>query len=89
MLCPVIGPFFQGSVLALSFSGTLLVSMCNVYVALHAVSVMLHRMAFHLTGMVVALTPDNSTTKAYLCDEGGKISLFRCFKTNLLHIESL
>ena len=37
---------------------------------------MLHRMAFHLSGKVVALHLDNSTTKAYLCNQGGIVSHF-------------
>ena len=37
---------------------------------------MLHRMAFHLSGKVVALHLDNSTAKAYLCNQGGTVSSF-------------
>ena len=37
---------------------------------------MLHRMAFHLSGKVVALHLDNITAKAYLCNQGGTVSPF-------------
>ena len=37
---------------------------------------MLHRMAFCLSGKVVALHMDNSTAKAYLCNEDSKHLLF-------------
>ena len=37
---------------------------------------MLHRMDFYLFGKVVALHLDNSTAKAYLCNQGGTVSLF-------------
>ena len=37
---------------------------------------MLHRMAFHLSGKVVALHFDNSTAKAYLCNQGDTVSPF-------------
>ena len=37
---------------------------------------MLHRMALHLSGKVVALYLDNSTAKAYLCNQGGTVSPF-------------
>ena len=40
------------------------------------VAMMLHRMAFCLSGKVVALHLDNSTAKAYLCNQGGTVSLF-------------
>ena len=36
----------------------------------------LHKMAFHLTGKVVALHLDNSTAKAYLCNQGGTVYPF-------------
>ena len=41
-----------------------------------AFTTMLHRMAFCLSGKVVALHLDNSTAKAYLCNEGGTVSPF-------------
>ena len=37
---------------------------------------MLCLMVFHLYGKVVALLLDNSTTKAYLCNQGGTVSPF-------------
>ena len=37
---------------------------------------MLHRMGFCLSGKVVALHFDNSTAKAYLCNQGSTVSLF-------------
>ena len=37
---------------------------------------MLGRMAFHLSGKVVALHLDNSTAKAHLCNQGGILSPF-------------
>ena len=37
---------------------------------------MLHRMAFHLSGKVVALHLDNGTAKAYLCNQSGTVSAF-------------
>ena len=43
---------------------------------LQAVAVMLHRMAFCLSGKVVALHLDNSTTKVYLCNQCGTVSSF-------------
>ena len=37
---------------------------------------MLYRVAFHLSGKVVALHLDNNTAKAYLCKQGGTVSPF-------------
>ena len=71
--------YFQGSGLPLSVSGAWSGSLARAHIALHelqAVAVMLHRMAFHLSGKVVALHLDNSTTKAYLCNQGGTMSPF-------------
>ena len=53
--------------------------MCRAHIALQelqAIAMMLHRMAFHLSGKVVALHLDNSTAKAYLCNQGGTVSPF-------------
>ena len=36
----------------------------------------LHRMAFHLSGKVVALHLDNSTANAYRYNQGGTVSPF-------------
>ena len=41
---------------------------------LQAVAMMLHRMAFQLSGKVVALQLDKSSAKVYLCDQGGAVS---------------
>ena len=54
-------------------------SMYRIHIALQelqAVALMLCRMAFQLLGKVVALQPENSTTKAYLCNQGGTVLLF-------------
>ena len=66
--------YFQGSGLPLSVSGSWSGSMCRAHIALwelQAVVMMLHRMAFNLFGKAVALYLDNSTAKAYLCNQGG------------------
>ena len=71
--------YFQGSGLPLSVSGAWSGSLSRAHVALQelqAVAIMLHRMAFHLSGKVVALHLDNSTAKAYLCNHGGTVSPF-------------
>ena len=71
--------YFQGSGLSFSVSGVWSGSMCRANTALQelqAVAIMLHRMAFHLSGKVVALHLDNSTAKAYLCNQGGTVSPF-------------
>ena len=59
--------YFQGSGLPLSVSGAWSCSLCRAHIALQelqAVAIMLHRMAFCLSGKVVALHLDNSTAKA-------------------------
>ena len=80
MLHPLIRPFiFRGSGLPLSISGAWSGSLSRAHIALHelqAVAIMLHRMAFCLSGKVVALHLDNSTAKAYLCNQGGTVSPF-------------
>ena len=71
--------YFQGSGLPLSVSGAWSGSLCRAHIALQelqAVAIMLCRMAFHLSGKVVALHLDNSTAKAYLCNQGGTVSPF-------------
>ena len=71
--------YFQGSGLPLSVSGSWSGSMCRAHIALQklqAVAMMLHRMAFHLSGKVVALHLDNSMAKAYLCNQGDRVSPF-------------
>ena len=71
--------YFQGSGLPLSVNCASPGSLCRAHIALqelHGVAIMLHRMAFHLSGKVVALHLDNSTAKAYLCNQGGTVSPF-------------
>ena len=63
--------YFQGSGLPLSVSGQGSGSMCRAHIALQelqAIAMMLRRMAFHLSGNMVALHLDNRTAKAYLCN---------------------
>ena len=71
--------YFQGSSLPLSVSVPWSGSMCRAHIALQelqAIAVMLHRMAFCLSGKVVTLHLDNSTAKADLCNQGGTVSPF-------------
>ena len=61
--------YFQGSGLPLSVSGAWSGSLSRAHIVLQelqAVAIMLCRMAFHLSGKVVALHLDNSTAKAYV-----------------------
>ena len=70
---------FQGSGLPLSVSGVWSGSLCRAHISLQelqAVAIMLCRMAFCLSSKVVALHLDNSTAKAYLCNECGTVSPF-------------
>ena len=58
--------YFQGSGLPLSVSGSWLGSMCRSHIALQelqAITMMLHRMDFYLSGKLVALHLDNSSAK--------------------------
>ena len=69
--------YFQGYDLLLLVSGSWSSSICRAHIALQelpANSMMLHRMLFCLSGKVVTLLLDNSTSKAYLCNEGGTVS---------------
>ena len=53
--------------------------MCRAHIALQelkAIAMMLCRMAFHLSGKMVALHLDNSTAEACLCNQGGTVSPF-------------
>ena len=71
--------YFQGSGLPLFVSGSWSGSMCRAHIALQelwAIAMMLHRMAFCLSGKVVNLHLDNSTAKAYLCNQCGTVSPF-------------
>ena len=63
--------YFQGPGLPLLVSGPWSGSMCRAHIALQelqAVAMVLCRMAFHLSGKVVALHLDSSTAKVYLCN---------------------
>ena len=58
--------YFQGSGLPLSVSGAWSGSLCRAHIALQelqAVAIMLHGMAFQLSGKVIALHLDNSTAQ--------------------------
>ena len=71
--------YFQGSGLPLLVSGSWLGSLCRAHIALQelqAIVVMLCRMVLHLSGKVASLHLDNSTAKAYLCNQGGTMSPF-------------
>ena len=53
--------------------------MCRSHIALQElqpIAMMLHRMAFCLSGKAVALHLDNSTAKAYVCNQGGTVFPF-------------
>ena len=55
------------------------VLLCRAHIAsqeLQAIAMMLHSMAFHLPGKMVALHLDSITAKAYLCNKGGTVSPF-------------
>ena len=63
----------------MSCCGTWSGSMCKMHITLQelqVVALMLHKMAFHLSGQVVVLHLDNSTAKANLCNPGDISSLF-------------
>ena len=71
--------YFQGSGLPLVVSGSWSGSMCRAHIALQelrAIAMMLHRIVFCLSHKVVALHLDNSTAKAYVCNQGGTVSPF-------------
>ena len=71
--------YFQGSGLSLLVSGFWLGSMCRAHITLQQlqeVAMMLHQMAFWLSGKVVALHFDNSTASVYLCNQGGTVTPF-------------
>ena len=53
--------------------------MCRAHIVLQelqAIAIMLCRMAIYLSGKVVTLHLDNSSAKAYLCNQGGTLSPF-------------
>ena len=71
--------YFQGSGLPLLVSGAWSGSLSRVHIALQelqVVAIMFHRMAFHLSGKVVALHFDYSTAKVYLSNQGCTVSPF-------------
>ena len=71
--------YFQGLGLSLSVSGSWSGSMCRAHIALQelqSVAMMLCRMAFHLSGKVVALHLDNSMAKTYLWNQCVTVSPF-------------
>ena len=71
--------YFQGFGLPLLVSGSWSGSMCRAHIALQelqAIAMILCRMAFCLSGKVVTLHLDNSTAKAYLCNQGNTVSPF-------------
>ena len=53
--------------------------MCKAHIALQelwAVSMVLHRMGFWLSGKMVSLHLDNCSAKTYLCYQSGTVSPF-------------
>ena len=71
--------YFQGCGLPLLVSESWSGSMCRAHIALQElqdIAMMLHRMAFSLSGKVVALHLSNNTAKAYLCNQCGTVSPF-------------
>ena len=71
--------YFQESGLPVSVSGAWSGSLCRAHIPLQelqAVAIMLCRMAFCLSGKVVALHLDNSTAKVNLCNQGDTVSPF-------------
>ena len=80
---------FQGSGVPLLVSRPWSGSICRVHIALQelqAIAMMLHRMAFHLSGKVVAFHVDNSTAKAYLKSRWYSVSI--SLQAGLLDIKS-
>ena len=77
---PFIGPFIfrdLGYLYWLVVPGQVLcVGLIIALQELQVVAMILHRMAFHLSGKVVALHLDNCTAKAFLCNQGGTVSPF-------------
>ena len=76
MPCPLIGPFIFRNLVShyqLVYPGQVL---CVRHILLQSVAKMLCRMVFCLPGKVVVLHLDNSSAKAYLCNQGGTESPF-------------
>ena len=80
MACPLIGPFISRDLGYLyQLVDPFQVLYAGAHIALQelqAIAMMLCRMAFCLSGKVVALHLDNNTAKAYLCNQGGTVSPF-------------
>ena len=80
MPCPLIGPFiFRNLACHYQLVDPGLVLCVGLIVPLQefqVVTVILCRTAFHLSDKVVAFHLHNSTSKAYLCNQGGKCLLF-------------
>ena len=73
--------YLKGSGLPLSVGCAWSGSLSRAHIALQklqSVAIMLCKMAFCLSGKVVALHLNNSTAKAYLCNLGGTVSPFLC-----------
>ena len=71
--------YFQGFGFPHILQWNLVNSMCNIHTALQelqAAAIMLYRIAFQLSGKVLALHFDNSTANAYLGNQCGTPSLF-------------
>ena len=78
--------YFKAFGLPLSLCGSWSGSWCRAHIALQelqAVAIMIHRMAFCLSGKVVVLHLDNSTANAYLCNQDGTVFSFS-FQAGLL-----
>ena len=77
---PLIGPFiFKDLVYLYCLVGPGQVPCVGLILpcrSLKAITMMLHRMAFYLSGKVVALHLDDNTAKAYLHNQGGTMSPF-------------
>ena len=80
MPCPFIGSFiFRDLVCHYQLVDPGHILCCRAHIALwdlQAIAMMVHRIAFCLSGKVVVLPLDNSTAKAYLCNQGGTVSPF-------------
>ena len=83
--------YSQGSGLALSVSSPWSGPMCRVCITLQElqpVALMLCRMAFKFSGNVATLGLENSTAKAYLCNQSIKLSLLSTLVYSILNLAS-
>ena len=79
MLCLIVGLLISGLLGSYFLLWHLVWFMYRVYFALdklQAIALMFHKMAFQLSRKLVTLHLENSTTKAYLCNQGVTESLF-------------